>query len=46
MTPVVVTAMPKGELKDADVPRPLADDGVPLPANVVTTPEGEILRRR
>ena len=37
-------AIPHGELKLAAVPVPSVDPSVPLPAKVVTTPDGVILR--
>jgi hypothetical protein len=45
-TPVEVTARPCGILKVAAVPKPFIDDATPLPAKVVTTPEGVMRRNR
>ena len=40
MLPLAATAMPVGWLKLAAAPAPSADPALPLPASVVTTPEG------
>ncbi len=41
-----VTAIPNGRLKVAAVPKPLIDEATPLPAKVVTSPEGDMRRNR
>ena len=42
--PALSRAMPAGPLNEAAVPRPSALEALPLPARVVTTPPGLILR--
>ena len=44
--PVDVTARPCGILNVAAVPKPFIDEATPLPANVVTSPEGVMRRKR
>ncbi len=45
-TPVEVTAMPRGRLKVAAVPKPFTDEATSPPAKVVTSPSGVMRRNR
>src|SRR6185437_732634 len=44
--PLASMVIPAGPLNEAAVPTPLAEPAVPVPAMVVTTPSGVILRIR
>ena len=44
--PSAPTRTPYGKLNAAAVPTPFANDGLPVPATVVTRPVGETLRTR